>query len=322
MYQSQTRDLDEAIRLINGIYCPHSLTLGNGQRSIDTRLSVKETHRTSIVRLAYGADVTVDAGEFDNLFLIMKCEAGSGSVRQCGTKRSWGVGDILPVSANRPTDFHFGAGFSQLTIRPDKERLEALCAQWVGHALDRDLVFDLLPLSTQLAQTLSGMIFVLESQASPLPAAAQKSMEEALFSMLLTGHQHNYSRAIRRPESAPTTWLVRRFQEFVRENAENEVSIASISESLGVSIRTLQSAVEKWLNTTPNAYLRDYRLDRIRDVLNRGDKHTSVTEVAFGNGFFHMGRFSAYYKLKFGEYPSDTLLRASGRARAKSQRHS
>ena len=33
----------------------------------------------------------------------------------------------------------------------------------------------------------------------------------------------------------------------------------------------------------------------------------SVTEVAYAHGFEHLGRFSAYYRERFGELPSDTV---------------
>jgi AraC-like DNA-binding protein len=35
---------------------------------------------------------------------------------------------------------------------------------------------------------------------------------------------------------------------------------------------------------------------------------TTVTQVAYDNGFYHLGRFSADYRRLFGELPSKTLL--------------
>ncbi|MNR39034.1 HTH-type transcriptional activator RhaS [compost metagenome] len=53
------------------------------------------------------------------------------------------------------------------------------------------------------------------------------------------------------------------------------------------------------------AWLRLQRLDAARAQLRRGDAH-SIAEVALRCGFAHLGRFSAYYRERFGELPSET----------------
>lgn len=52
--------------------------------------------------------------------------------------------------------------------------------------------------------------------------------------------------------------------------------------------------------------LRNLRLDAARQRLLSGDL-VSVTEVAFEYGFGHLGRFSSYYQMRFGELPRQTL---------------
>ena len=46
----------------------------------------------------------------------------------------------------------------------------------------------------------------------------------------------------------------------------------------------------------------------MREDLSRDENHDrTVSEIAGGWGFTHMGRFSHYYSDRFGELPSDTL---------------
>ena len=50
--------------------------------------------------------------------------------------------------------------------------------------------------------------------------------------------------------------------------------------------------------------LRALRLDAARTRLKLDD--ASVTEVALSVGFAHLGRFSEYYRERFGELPRET----------------
>jgi transcriptional regulator GlxA family with amidase domain len=54
-------------------------------------------------------------------------------------------------------------------------------------------------------------------------------------------------------------------------------------------------------------YVRNARFERVRESLLRAEAEESVTEIAVGWGFTHMGRFSVEYRKRFGESPSETL---------------
>lgn len=309
----RTQDLDEAMSMVRSVYCPHSLALGSGQRSISTQLSVTQGHQTPIVQLAYGADVVVDAGNFDDIFLIMQCLSGWGKVRQGNDCGQWSVGDILPVSTNRSTRFDFTAQFEQISIRPDKQRLQNLCASWLGHPLERDLRFELRPFTAELRQSWGAASNLLMRSEAQLPQAAQQSLEEALFTLLLTGHEHNYSERLRQPCAVPASRLVRRFEQYVKDDVQPDLGVSAVARQLNVSVRSLQYAVQKELNTTPQLYLRDARLDRVHQTLSR-EEGASIADVAYAHGFAHLGRFAAFYKARFGEKPSDTAYRTRSAA--------
>ena len=61
-----------------------------------------------------------------------------------------------------------------------------------------------------------------------------------------------------------------------------------------------------------SAYLRTVRLQQVHAQLRaaaREGRAVPLYEMAYRYGFFHLGRFSAYYKAQFGEPPSATLKR-------------
>ncbi|MEJ8847889.1 AraC family transcriptional regulator [Variovorax rhizosphaerae] len=310
-----TRDLDEAIQAVGEVYCEHELALDRRARAIDTTLDVS----APIVRLRYGAPVHVDAGNFPDLFLVMRCLDGAGSVRQGGQRAIWQPGQTVPVSANVGTDFDFGATFSQATIKPDAQKLEALCSGWLGRPLDESLRFELRPFSEGLERIWGSTLALLETTGSvPLPPVAEASLQEFLLTLLLQCHPHNFSEELARPpqQGPMPSRLVRRAEAYMQEHAHRPLTIAEVARELGVSVRALQFAFQSARSSTPMASLRKVRLERARQALLQATPATTVTDVALQNGFFHLGRFSALYKSSFGESPKATLARVMRRAGA------
>ena len=100
--------------------------------------------------------------------------------------------------------------------------------------------------------------------------------------------------------------------EYLEAHAHEAVTVGAIADAAGLSIRGLQDSFQRSLEQTPMAYLRELRLQRARDqLLLTGPGEASVADVARAWGFTHMGRFSAEYAARFGEYPRHTLRRTS-----------
>ncbi|WIB35643.1 helix-turn-helix domain-containing protein [Curtobacterium sp. MCJR17_043] len=99
--------------------------------------------------------------------------------------------------------------------------------------------------------------------------------------------------------------------DYVHENARSPITTSSLARHLDIGLRALQEAFQRDLQTTPNAFIRQVRLDRVRQELLAADPATrTVREVAAAWGFAHLGRFAQQYAAVFGERPSDTLARS------------
>ena len=119
-----------------------------------------------------------------------------------------------------------------------------------------------------------------------------------------------------RPDRASVgrhTRIMLRFEQVVEEASEEPLSMLEICRRAGTSRRLLESVVQLRTGKAPWEYLRWRRLWRARSLLSRPDEDTTVTDVAFRLGFWHLGRFAAAYAGTFGERPSLTLARATGK---------
>ncbi|PYY49632.1 AraC family transcriptional regulator [Curtobacterium sp. MCBD17_023] len=98
--------------------------------------------------------------------------------------------------------------------------------------------------------------------------------------------------------------------EYVHAHPEDPITIAELARVAGLSVRSVQESFRRTLGVSPLTYLRQVRLDRVHDELLARDPRTaSVGAVATRWGFAHLGRFSAAYAERFGEYPKQTLRR-------------
>jgi AraC-like DNA-binding protein len=103
-----------------------------------------------------------------------------------------------------------------------------------------------------------------------------------------------------------------RAMECIDRHAGRLRRVDEIAGLLGIGARQLQTAFRSYVGTTPHHYLLVRKLHLARRRLVRpADLRRPVAEAAMHAGFGHLGRFSAYYRRVFGEFPWQTLNRAN-----------
>ena len=108
--------------------------------------------------------------------------------------------------------------------------------------------------------------------------------------------------------------LVDRVCTRVMAQPEEPPTLLALCRELGASPRKLEYCFRDVLGISPHKYLRAVRLNGVRRELKRRDAVPArVHDVAARWGFWHMGAFSAEYKLQFGELPSATLASATAK---------
>ncbi|GAB1688455.1 hypothetical protein KRM28CT15_02580 [Krasilnikovia sp. M28-CT-15] len=102
---------------------------------------------------------------------------------------------------------------------------------------------------------------------------------------------------------------IRRAVAFIEANPARPLTMADIAAAAGISVRTLQQAFQRHLDTTPLLYLRRVRLSYVHEDLQAADPTNGdeVSAIARRWGFGHLGRFAAYYRAVYGHSPRHTL---------------
>lgn len=309
MMRLSTTDRDEAISAVSRVYCPHELRLDPRSRTGTTTLHTTGDSAASpvaLVGLGYGARAEVDAGELAGITLIMHAVAGSGSVRQGSRHATWAGSQTLAVAGNRPTQFRFGAMFTQSTIRLDPQRIRRACEDLTGTSVTREVTFDLVPFGPDV-EPLWAHVLALATRQSQLPGTALLHLERFAIELLLHHCPHNYSELFAHPGHTPAG-LTGRACELIDSLPDHELllTVGELAARLGVSTRSLERSFRDDLGVSPTSHLRDRRLDRARTHLEMAPPSVSVTDVAVSLGFFHTGRFARYYRARFGQSPSAT----------------
>ena len=95
---------------------------------------------------------------------------------------------------------------------------------------------------------------------------------------------------------------------FIDDNAQRDITIADIAEAAHVTIRAVQHAFRRHMDTTPTAYLRRIRLDHAhQDLVAADPAEQTVTGIAYRWGFPSPSRFAVYYRDVYGVLPGRTL---------------
>jgi transcriptional regulator GlxA family with amidase domain len=103
--------------------------------------------------------------------------------------------------------------------------------------------------------------------------------------------------------------ILRDTMKLVERDPVEVLDLQSMSKATGLSPRTLQRTFQVEYGLCPQEWLRVERLNQVRQDLLSPRQSDSVTHTATRWGFFHLGRFSQYYRELFGEKPSETLGR-------------
>lgn len=311
----RSRSADEARELVGRALSPHRLDVRGGGFDFEARHNQIRLGQVSLNVLSYGAEVEIDPGERGDFYLIQLPLQGRARVR-CDGQEAWVDPGVLSV------------------LHPHART----CMLWSGDCsmvmlqVPSAVLRDRLPSQAQRAG--APQFSLTQSRQNPAVAAWWQAVTDltrnlhdhgaqwlrhpaayaAMEAFLLTGLD------LLLPDAASAadgpglpTGGGRRLQralDYIWANAHQSLTLTDIAAAACVSPRTLEAAFRRRFDQSPLAYTRGVRLDRVHQALRAAaaqGRPGSVTDIALQHGFVHMGRFSAYYRQRFGCAPSTTL---------------
>ncbi|ROP58707.1 AraC family transcriptional regulator [Curtobacterium sp. PhB115] len=307
-FETSGADLEAAVQMYEDAYEGSGFSASRTERSFAYRFRVVGDDTMSFRSTRFDARMQ---GELDvrDEYVVMWSTEGGGRVDIGRQEVDFVPGRPMMFPTGRPFRFDL-QDIRQSLVQFERTYLEGVAAEVHG-AQAGPLVFDhtSAPRPEDLRrwnqQVQDAAATVLGATQVSALALAETSRRTAR-SLLRTFPHKLVAPDVPLPQGA--TGRVRAAVEYMHAFAHTPVTTTDVAEQVGLSVRGLQQAFQRQVGTAPNAMLRGIRLDRVRDELRRaapGD--LTVASVAMRWGFAHLGRFSAAYAARFGEYPRDTL---------------
>ncbi len=314
--QNQLFKLDEldAIRQrVGSVFKPHELSAATSGNCVSACMHHVNFGQFSLNRLEYGAPVIIDPGRLESFFLIQVPIHGEAQIK-CGERDFISSSSKASfISPTLPLWMRWEAASPQLALRIERSEIEHHFSQHLGHMPEQPVEFfpeiDLTsPAGNYFLQLMAMLIDSVAQSDHPIhQPLVLKQFESLLINTLIYSQPHNLQRILESPRHQPISpYYVKRTEEYIRSHAHEALTIEQLAEYAGVSVRTLFAGFREFCGTSPMAYLRDLRLEKVHAELS-SQQHSSITEVAYRWGFAHLGRFAQEYKRRYGVSPSATV---------------
>jgi len=310
----QTSDIEEARSVGERIFCKNAIYSKDPE--FNTRVNYRRVGKLGVGRMTYGGETIIDPDVMESFSLVQIPIRGREYIESGDKRVVFEADQGVILNAHARTRIQHMGGTEKIILRVDNEMVKRQCQQYLGRTLQKDVEFKAemaldTPDGRSLTQMLAWMCDAL-SNSERLSPLLTTQFETTFVGMLLSCQPNNYSAELCEDKGhmlAPS--FVKRVEHYIEEHAHEPITVGDLAEFAGVSTRSLFSGFRRFRNISPMHYLKEVRLRRVRDELLKAQSSSgTVTAVAFRWGFSHLGHFTTDYKRRFGETPSETLMRS------------
>ena len=305
----RTDNVDAFRTVVVGLLRPFDLTASAG--AYDARLRHGRFGNIGLTTIEYGNGVAIEADALERFYLVQVALKGAYRARSLGDELEFSGDRAQILNPVAPIAMRWNAACRQLVLRLDKALVRDHVAVLTGGRVHDAPVFGELfslatPAGRRLRETIDFLLAECASDDRAGTATGTRQIEQMLFAQLLAAAEHDLPAEAEHWPGAP--YYVKRAEEFIAANLENDIGLVDVVASAGVSMRTLYYGFRRCRGMAPMAWLRRLRLDRAHADLEAADPASAtVTEIAARWGFLHQGKFAQQYRARFGASPSETL---------------
>ena len=312
----QSQDLDETRSLVAGVFNEHELRCAERRGQVDYKHRYTTMGALGFSVLGYGASVQIRTQELASFYLLQLPLLGEDRQLNRGRSLSIKAGGATVHGPQDCLHMNWSADCHKLVLRIDRHALERyalhLGHQHPGSPIAFNPEIDTTQGGGLALKLTAGQIFrnvCKQPDLFQLPMVSSQ-FEQMLYMNLLT-MQPSVLRAahLQAPiDVVPKT--VKVSEEYMRAHLAEPITMLTLAELTGASMRSLHEGFRRYRGESPMRYLRQLRLEKVRDELLKPTRKASVTDIAQEWGFVELGRFAQLYRQRYGELPSETLRRS------------
>ena len=270
------------------------------QASIDHRAFAS----LDLCRIGYGGAVRVTSPALGTDFHVQILLRGHCLSQVQGQEHRYVPGELPLINPDDPGDLTYSVDCEKFIVKLPLRLFEQACVQQRGSVPTRGLRFAQARHALVTLDDLLALIALICREAeAPEPCPVAPLYERILASKLLSLMTLDDS-----PRVSRQALDFERLLHYIDEHLQEDLGIRELTALMHVSERKLYLLFERGLGLAPMDYVRQRRLERIRQLLQTAEA-TSVTAVALDYGFLNLGRFAQAYRARFGELPSQTWRR-------------
>lgn len=314
---THTTSVDEARQAVADVYLANQPHVTG--TTLDMKLNAWGDHDFTLGWLTYGAGTRLEMPEASSHYHFNLTTRGATVGRRGdGAEGVTSAGASgLALLPHRTTVVTWDSAAEQLIFRLSRCKLERYAAELTGRPVEDPIEFDF------AFDTVGGSAESVFASAQFLARELDREggiaenpllveqLESFVICNVLYSIPSNLSDLLREPARPVGRGRLDDVIDYLLEHADQPLTPADLARVGHMSIRSLHATFQRELGTTPIAYLRRVRLDRVHDELVAGHPNdVRVAEVAYRWGFAHPSRFASLYREAFGELPSETLRSA------------
>jgi AraC-like DNA-binding protein len=303
----RTPDLAVVRRSISAFLKPFSIE-ASANGAYDARVCHRRLHNTELTLIDYGNSIRLDAGRMKRFHLVHIPLRGGYWFDLDGERQHVGIGQAHVIRPDLHLRMDWSSACRLLVLRTTDARLAERAAQLEGGSNRGGVMSCMRGPGASLGRTVEFLTGeLMEGGLLRTGTQAAETVDTLLIGALVHAMSGTWKGSTRDQNEC-----VALAQAYIVSNLRSDLSSAAIAAACGLSARSLFRAYRALCGTSPMAWARNLRLQRVRAELQRPDFiGRTISQIASDWSFTHFGHFCDTYRRLYCETPTDTRRRMS-----------